>query len=86
MFGFGALLELMMRAFIFLYIQAWPLGAGLIAWSLVSGATRNDFLAALVGMAVFSVAVTFRFFTRYPSAWPTWKRHFKILITRKVAD
>ncbi|WP_027356566.1 hypothetical protein [Desulfofundulus thermocisternus] len=86
MFGFGALLELMMRAFMFLYIQAWPLGAGLIAWSLVSGATRNGFLAFLVGVTVFSAAVTYRFFSRYPSAWPTWKRHFRILITRKVSE
>lgn len=84
--GFGEMMALVMRLFMFIYVQAWPIGAGIIVWSLVSGATQSNFLAAVAGIAAFGAAVVFRFFHRFPSAWPGWKRHFQIMLIRKVVD
>jgi len=74
---------LFLRAMTWVYVQAWPVGLGLIGWSLVSEGAHNQALGLLAGMLSFGVGVVVRFFRRYPSAWPVWKERWHILLTRK---
>lgn len=80
----GELIRLFMRAMYWIYVQAWPIGLGLIAYSLTGNAAHNQTLGVLAGVLGFSAGVTVRFFRRYPEAWPVWRERWKILITRRA--
>lgn len=78
------LAALFMRVMYWIYVQAWPVGLGLIAYSLADSAVHNRFLPAVAGAFGFGAGAAVRFFRRYPEAWPVWRERWKILITRKV--
>ena len=78
------LAALFMRAMYWIYVQAWPVGLGLVAYSLADSAARNQVVALAAGVFGFGAGAAVRFFRRYPEAWPVWRERWKILITRKV--
>ncbi len=80
------LTALLMRAMYWIYVQAWPIGLALVAYSLAGNAAHNQTLGVFAGVLGFSAGVTVRFFRRYPEAWPVWRERWKILIARKVVE
>jgi len=79
----GDIFSLLMRAMAWIYIYAWPVGLGLIAYTLAGKAAHNQALGLLAGAFGFGAGVTIRFFRRFPEAWPVWKERWKMLLTRK---